>query len=221
MDSSDDILRTIKTQLTTDDAEIRSKYLSNFSQEVSEFSTFMSHAFIEWRKLDNHLGGCEKKGYVSALVYCAIALHISSMKLFLSGNTIPAGNLHRQIVETIALACLCSAKDLDVLDRFMEDRYSTNDAIRDALRQANRLRLNADFIDALKHVQEFYHQLSHPSQLMIAYHMSFSDRNILLGPSFDSGKIEEYRKEISGKVCLAKTFGNFVKGITTNLSSWQ
>lgn len=220
MDTLDDILRAIKTQLTIVDAAVRSKYLSNFSQEVSEFSTSISQAFIEWRNLDNRLGGSEKKGYVSALVYCAIALHISSMKLLLSGNTIPAGNLHRQVVETIALACLCSAKDLDVLHRFIEDRYSTNNAIRDALRQADRLRLNADSINALKRVQEFYHQLSHPSQLMIAYHMSFSDRNILLGPSFDNGKIEEYRKEISVKVSLAKTFGTFVKGIAANISSW-
>ena len=220
METVDDIRATITAQLTTDDADIRSQYLTHFSQQVSDFSEAMSRAFIEWRRLDGPLNGSEKKGYVSALVYCAIALHISSMKLFLSGHTIPAGNLHRQVAETIALACLCSANDLDVLDRFIQDKYSTNDAIRDALRQVGRFRLNEDAIDVLKRAQEFYHKFSHPSQLMIAHHMSFSDGSILLGASFDNGKIEQYGKEVAGKVSLAKVFGNFVTGIRANLSNW-
>jgi ABC-type transport system involved in cytochrome bd biosynthesis fused ATPase/permease subunit len=182
METFDDMCQKITTDITTEDAHTRSQYLNHFSQQVSEFSQAMSRAFLEWRELHGQLGGDQKKRNVSALVYCAVGLHISSMKLFLSGHTIPAGNLQRQVIETIALACLCSAKELDVLDRFIQDKYSTQHAIRDALRHVNLLRLNVEAVEVLERWQSLYHKYSHPSQLMIAHHMSISEGNILFGP---------------------------------------
>ncbi|OGW64810.1 MAG: hypothetical protein A3H49_10700 [Nitrospirae bacterium RIFCSPLOWO2_02_FULL_62_14] len=221
METLDEVRQTITIQLTTDDSDTRSQYLNHFGHQVAEFSDAMSRAFLEWRALDGQLGKDERKAYVSALIYCAVALHILSMKLFLSGHTVPAGNLYRQVAETIALACLCSAKNLDILDRFMQDKYSTNDALRDAVRHAKRLQLNADAIEVLRRTRDFYHEFSHPSQLMIATHMSFSDGNVVLGASFDSGKLEEYRKEVASRVNLAKVFGNLVSGIRSNISRWK
>ena len=204
MDTFDEICQKFTAEITTDDAHTRSQYLHHFNQEVKEFSQAMSRAFLEWRELDGQLGGDEKKGYVSAFVYCAIALHISSMKLFLSGHTIPAGNLHRQVTETIALAALTSVKQLDFLDQFMLDRYSTNTAIRDALHHRDTIRLNPEAVKVLSLQQKFNHKYSHPSHLMIAHHMSFSEGNIIFGSSFDNDKLDAYRKEVAERVSLAR-----------------
>src|SRR5258707_3090282 len=40
-------------------------------------------------------------------------------------QTIAAGNLFRQVIESIALSLLCSGKDLAVLEQFMENKYSS------------------------------------------------------------------------------------------------
>lgn len=178
----------------------------------------MSHAFLEWRELDGQLAGDVRKGYVSAIVYCALSLHVASMKLFLSGYIIPAGNLQRQAIETIALASLTSANQLGVLDHFVEGKYSTNRAIKDALRHYKKLRLNAEGVRVLRQLQQFYHNYSHPSRLTIAHH-STSEGFLSFGTSFDERKLAAYRKEVAARVSLASIFKNFVKGVRLNLSS--
>ena len=132
----------------------------------------------------------------------AIILHIHSMVLFLSGYMVAAGSLSRQAIESIALALVCSEKDLGILERFMEDRYSTDRAVRDALRHAEKLTLNSDGVKALCDNQKFYSKYSHPTPLTIAAVMSFSEGDLYVGAAFDEGKIEAYKKEVSSRVNL-------------------
>src|SRR5947207_1830766 len=135
---------TIYRELTSDDADVRKEYMRLFENEANEFAEHMARAVVSWQELDAAVKADEKRGMVTALVYAAITLHVVSLKLFLSGHIVPAGNLFRQVVESMALAMLCSGKDLGVLQRFMEDKYSTNDAIRDVLRNAETLGLKQD-----------------------------------------------------------------------------
>jgi hypothetical protein len=135
MESHEQAQATIYKELTSDDAEVRSEFLSLFGPEINAFSDAMAHTVLEWRKLDNTVMTDERRAHVSALVYAAFTLHIISFKLFLSGHIVAAGNQFRQVIETIALALLCSSKDLDVLARFMTDKYSTSDAVTHVIRQ--------------------------------------------------------------------------------------
>ena len=154
-------------------------------------------------------------------MYTAITLHILSIKLFLSGNPIAAGNLFRQVAETISLAILCSEKYLGILERFMEEKYSTSDAVMHALRHSERLGLNDAGVKALKEGQNFYHNYSHITPLTIITFMSLSKRDgLYVGANFDDGKIDAYRKEMKVRVSLAKVFPNFVKGVIANLAKW-
>ncbi len=91
----------------------------------------MAEAIVSWRSLDSGAEDDARLAYVSALVLTAITLNVNSLKLFISGQQVAAGNLLRQGLEAIAVALLCSSKDLDVLPRFMAGKYSTNHAIRD------------------------------------------------------------------------------------------
>ncbi|MEK7825946.1 MAG: hypothetical protein AAB266_05925, partial [Nitrospirota bacterium] len=67
----------------------------------------------------------------------------------------------------------------------------------------------------------FYHDYSHPTTLSLASLISFSEKGKLyLGAFFDIGKINEYTKEINGRVSLANIFDNIVDGIRINVSRW-
>ena len=221
METLDQARDTIFKELTSDDSEVRAEYLKHFEADAKNFAGSMAQAFIKWREFDTPIKDDEKRAHVSALVYVAITLNVLSMKLFLSGHIVAAGNLFRQVLEGIALALLCSGKDLDVLNRFMENKYSSNDAVRDVLRHGEKLSLQADALDVLKKSQEFYHKYSHVTKMTIAAVTSFSQKGSLyVGASFDDGKLDAYKKENDGRISLASVFPNFVDGVVVNVSKW-
>lgn len=210
----------ILIEITTDDNDIRMQYLKRFGSQAKTFSAVMGEAVMLWRSLDDQPGQNEKLAYISGFVYTAINLQILSMKLLLSGQTVAAGNLFRQVLESIAMALLCSSKDLDVLRCFMDDKYSTNNAVRDVLRHRKRLGLLEEGVKVLEKAQRFYHKLSHPTKFTIANVMSFSTKGVYIGASFDEGKIFAYEKEIKGRIGLANVFPNFVQAVKTNVAKW-
>src|SRR5260370_16920060 len=121
METLDQARETIFRELTSDDSEVRGEYLKLFEAEAKVFADSMAQAFIKWRAFDSSFKGDEKRAHISALVYTAITLHILSMKLFLSGQTIAAGNLFRQVIEIIAPALVCSGKNLQLLAPLIPD----------------------------------------------------------------------------------------------------
>lgn len=208
--------------LNGDDTEVRQYYKDYFRNQITDFTEAMSDAYINWKQFDDNIGRNKKKAFVSALIYSAVNSHITSMKIFLSGYIIPAGNLQRQVLETIALALLCSNSKLKVLDLFMNNKYSTNKAVKDVLNNYQKLNLNKTAIQTLKRYQVFYHKYSHPSQLSLAAVVSFSrEGKLYLGASYDEGKIKEYTKEINSRLGLAKIFNNIIDGIRANVDKWK
>jgi len=220
METLEEARDTIFKELTSNDAEVRSDYLKHFEGGAKAFAEYMADSFVKWRAFDSHIKD-DERAHVSALVYIAITLHVLLMKLLLSGQTIAAGNLFRQVIESIALALLCAGKDTGVLQRFMQNKYSSKNAVRDVLRHYEKLSLKGDALDALKDSQEFYHMYSHVTKMTIAVGMSFSQSGALyVGASFDDGKLEQYKREVDGRVSLAKMFPNFVEGVTQNVGKW-
>jgi hypothetical protein len=142
------------------------------------------------------------------------------MKLFLSGHVVAAGNLSRQVIEAIATALLSSGKDLTVLDRFIEDRYSTKHAVRDVQRKWESLNLQKDGLAALAESEDFYHLYSHMSKMTVAAVTSFAQDAFYVGASFDEGKTDAYDKEIQTRLSLAEVFPNFVQAVSANVAKW-
>ena len=211
----------ILKELTEEDVEVRGEFLRLFRAEVIKFSGAMAEAFLNWRTLDVGAEKNDKHAYISALVYTSIHLHILSMKLFISGYSVATGNLFRQVLETIALALLCSGKDLNTIEKFMNKKYSTRKAVQDLIRHADKLGLNKDSVKDLKNSVSFYHKFSHRSLLTIASGMSFSKQSLFVGSSFDQEKIESYKKEINGRISLALVFSNFIDGVKANFEKWE
>lgn len=221
METVEQARETIFKELTSDDTEIRSEYLKLFEAEAKAFADPMAQAFIKWRTFDNAVEGNEKRAYVSALVYTAITLHVLSMKLFLSGQTVAAGNLSRQVIESIALSILCSCKDLNVLGRFMNDQYSTSGAVQDVIKHSKKMSLNREALQSLKMSQDFYHRYSHVTKATLAIGMSFTEEGgLYIGATFDKGKVEAYTREIKRRHSLAKVFPDFIDGVADNVAKW-
>lgn len=167
METLQEAREKILAELISADANVRAKFREKFLPHAEEFLVAMANAVAAWRELDVKVSGNEKLAYVSALVFTALTLHILSMKLFLLGQQVAAGNAFRRIVESIALSLVCSGKELNVLDRFIEDKYSPNDAIRDVLRHFEKLGLMEAGVKNLSDVQSFYHKYSHPTKITI------------------------------------------------------
>ncbi len=220
MELFEEARETILAKLTSDDPDVRAEYLKLFEDDVKIFSDAMAQAFMKWRSLRAEAQDNEKRAPISALVFTAIRLHILSMELFLSGHLEAAGNLTRQVIEAMSLALVCSGKDQGIFEKFMEGKYSTNVAVRDAVRHAEKLGLNADGVKALRNTQNFYHKYSHLTPITIAIGMSFSGGDLYIGATFDKGKVKAYTKEASLRVNLAKIFPNFVDGIMANVAKW-
>lgn len=213
------VIQNILKEVSKDDSEVRGRFLDEFRQETGEFVQHMADAFMFWRQLDQSIGADARLSHVSAFVYSAITLHILSMKLFLSGHMVAAGNLMRQVVESMAMALLCSCPPLGVLDKFIRGHFSTQKSISQLTKHANKLGLKKDGVKDIQRAQNFYHAYSHPSRISLASHISFEAEGALyVGCSFDEGKVEQYRREVAGRVSLAKVFSNFVSAVSQNLS---
>jgi hypothetical protein len=190
-----------------------------FGDDAKEFSEYMADAVVKWSGLDRGVKGKEK-AYGVALTHAALSLQIQSMSCFLSGHVVAAGNLFRQVLEAIALALLCSSKDGTVLERFMKNQYSSSHAIRDVLKQGKKLHLKKDGLTALEKGEDFYHLYSHITHLTLGNLISFSGTDAYVGSAFDKGKISAYKKEIAGRIGLARVFPNFIDAVTANMATW-
>jgi hypothetical protein len=220
METREQARDTILRELMSEDGDVRAEYIKHFQSEMREFAEAMAETVFAWRMIDVEVKGDERRAVVSNLVYAAFTLHIISFKLFVAGLIVPAGNIFRQVVESIAVALLCSGKDLTVLERFMNDQYSPNHAVRDVVRHAEKLQLRKDGLAALESAQSFYHKYSHITRLTLATMISFSEEGAYVGASFDEGKLDAYRKEIKSRLGLASVFPNFIAAVRANLGKW-
>jgi hypothetical protein len=220
METPEQVAAVVARELSSDDAEVRGEFIKRYAKQVDTFARDMAQALINWRTLDAGVGKDERRAYVSGLVYTSTTLHITSMKLLLAGQMVAAGNLYRQVVETIALALLCSGgKRLHVLEAFIADKYSTNDAVRDLLRHGKTLGVNEN-AKMLKDVQDFNHKYSHPTVFTIGYGMEFGGNGLYVSAAFDPKKVDFYDKEVSSRCGCASVFSNFVDGVKMNVAKW-
>lgn len=217
----DEIRGLILHELLEEDPDVRHLYIKEFAQEVEKFSHSMTDAFIAYREFDLESSGNEKRAYISGFLYSAITFHVLSLKLLLSGYTVPAGNVFRLVLECASMAVLSSSKELTILKRFMEDKYSTSDAVDQLLKHHKKLGVNRDSLDPLKRSQDFYHKFSHITKLSIGFNISFTQSGMsYFGASFDSGKLDVYKTEINQRLGFAKVFPSLVRVVSSNVAKW-
>ncbi len=221
MDRFEEIHRTVHSAITQDSSSIRKMFQSHFSFDIGKFSYDMAKAFEKWNIFDDTVKGNREKAAISGILYLAITLNISSLKLFISGNPIASGNIHRQVLESIALAFLFSDRSLDTLELFLKQKYSAHEAIKDVIRHKSKLKLDNNSLDILSNSYSFYEHYYNITSNTIASFVSISDKAIHLSPEFDESKISEYKKELVMRVSLGSIFGNILKSVIDNVSNWK
>jgi hypothetical protein len=158
---------------------------------------------------------------VLGVTFTALNLQLSSLKLFMSGHTVAAGSLFRQVIEGVSLGFLFSVRSLDFLARFEAGQYTANSAVWDLVRHARDVHFRKAAIKTLLDAYRFYHTYAHLSKLTIAATANFSLGGAPhLGSLYDQDKLPEYAKEVRGRVSFARVMPNAVYGICRNLATW-
>jgi hypothetical protein len=220
METYDTIRELISSETIKDNIDVRNSFLERYSSQIDEFINNMSQAFIAWRSLDSKTKNNQKKEHISALVFSSINLHIVSMKLFLSGYIVASGNIERQAIETISLAILFSNKHVDIFNRYIQNKYSTNKAVRDLKRHSKGMTVSKDGLDKIERAHKYFHDYSHPSYMTIGSNISFQGQGMYLGASFDEGKVDFYDKDVSGRLSLSAIFTNYITAVESAVSKW-
>jgi hypothetical protein len=209
----------ILNELFAHDVRVSGEYFHLFKKDCEHFAEYMAQAVRSFESVDKLAVG-ERRSYVAAFANTAIYMHVNSMALFMNGHLVAAGNLVRQVTEAIAATLLFSAPDLTFLPNFIDERYSTSNAVTDLLRHCGRLHVPKDSVEVLTQARSFYHLYSHPTRMTLGAIFSFGGEGTYVGASFDPGKVDTYRREVSGRVDLARVFNSFIHAVRHNLEQW-
>ena len=217
-----ELQKLILSELESADSNARAEFLKNFAGETAEFVKYTAIALQSWTILHDAIPeGDDRRRPVVAILFTAINFHTSSFKLFLSGHTTASGALFRQVLEAVSMALLCSAKGLDVLDRFLNDKYSTTDVVKRLARKHKQANVKPEAVNVLKDAYNFYHKYAHLTKLTIATGANFQMGGAPnVGGFFDLAKLPEYTKEVNGRVSFARVLPNIVDAVAHNMSTW-
>lgn len=210
------------SDLHSPDSDARSEFFKHFEAEAEEFATETAIALDKWSSFNESVPEEDiRRRFVVAILFTAINLHSASFKLFMSGHTVAAGGLFRQVLEAISMALLCSANVETVLDRFLNDQYSTNHAVKLLVRKYETANVKPEAVQVLKDAYNFYHKYAHLTKLTIATGANFELGGVPnMGAFFDPAKAPEYKKEVAGRVSLAKVLPNLIDAVIHNIAAW-
>lgn len=220
MDTFKEIYRHVHRAIIQEEADVREGFLGNFSFDIGTFAYDMATAFQQWKTFDDSIHVDKEKAAISGILYLAVTLNISSMKLFIAGNSIASGNIHRQVLESIALAFLFSDRSLDTLDLFMRQKYPAGEAIKDIIRHQSKLNLNPQALEILTRSYRFYRHYGNITANTIAAFVSIADKAVYLRPHFDEHKMPAYKEEIEMRVHLASIFRDIIQQVVHHVSTW-
>ncbi len=221
----------IVQEIFHDNSEVINEFSGHFSKEILEFAELFSEAYKKYLELNHLLKGTEnkQKAYVGGITYLLLDNLLTSVKLFIMGYEIPSGNLMRQVIESVALATLCSlkdkirikikenrTKDIHFYSNFINHKSEAKSfmALKHLELNYDNLGINEDAIIALKKSRTFYHEYSHPGEFSLASTISFEKSGkSFIGGSFDNGKMVEYKKELVHRINFCKILPNIIEGL--------
>ena len=211
------IRESIAKELFETDTEVLDNFKCHFKAEIEEFIGETVNAYAEWEKWDSKINEDEQKAYISAFIFNAINTLTISTRLFIQGYIVPSGNLVRTSMESCAMAILCSNKNLPFFEQIKNGSFKASKSVNIVESKADSLGVTKDNFTEFKKGWSFYHNYSHATLLTISAHVSFSESpQVYLGSIFDKEKAGEYKKELVGRLHMAKNVANIIKGIENN-----
>ena len=216
---------------------IVNEFSKHFSAELLEFAENFSIAYKKYLEFDRLLKSTknEQKGLVLGLTYLFLDNLFTSIKLFILGYQIPAGNLMRQVTEGIALASLCSLvdpitvntdkkkrkiKEIHFYNNFLKDTPNARShlAVKHLELNAKKYGISDDAITALKNQKKIFNNYSHPSILAISTIVSDEHPGkIFMGGGFDKEKIDQYKIELTNRIRVCAILPNVIQWLIENV----
>ncbi|HOE10983.1 MAG TPA: hypothetical protein PLQ35_11580 [bacterium] len=222
----DEVMR----ELQSDDAEVRRSFEEEFSENIADFCKYFAESWSAFLSFQREVRNDKQRAYVACIIMSVLNNAFTSLKLFISGYSIPAGNLMRQAIESIAVALLCSSRTQIHLPGKKESiDYFHAHSMKDQRTKAHRalivlgenikmLGIEAKSVEILKKQQKSYHDSSHTSHLSLMNMVSLGKENdIYIGSSYDKAKEDFYRHEIISRVDFCKIIPNLIQGISENM----
>jgi hypothetical protein len=211
--------QSVSYALTSKDLEPRfafAKHFPNANAAVSEaIAVALSMLTLFTYKIDDH---DHDRIRVMSLMFSVMSHQVSSFELFMSGHTVAADGLFRQVIEGVSLGFLFSVRSLGFLARFEAGQYTANGAVADLRRQAENVHVRKEALETVLEAYRFYHKYAHVSKLTMAATVNFSQNAPHIGALFDEDKLPQYAKEVRSRVSFARKMPNAVHGICRNLA---
>lgn len=220
MDSLKTEKAIVANVLFADTSGVRQEFSECVREFLPDISESLACAIREMHRFEEFAADDENRGKVGHLIYGAVQGSLVSMRLFLDGLLIQSGNTQRQVIESIAMAVLCSKPSLSFLARFSDGTFSSSKAIQALINRSTEYGVEKGSLRELKENAEFYHKFSHPTLMTIAINSSFGDpSNNYYGGFFDPEKAGQYRIEGEARAKFLTIFPNLIEGIQLNLTN--
>lgn len=207
--------------LGKDEEKVQTEFLRRFGHEIESFETAMTELYDRFRDFDTRFSKTEETATVTALLFSILYGHLVSMRLLISGHLIPAGNIERQVIESIAMWILSSRIDWPYLKKYMQGQFSTDRSVSILLKRSGELGLNKKALLQIQKAFQFFHKLSHPTRLALAHMIALDGTgNYYLVSGFDKSKVFGYKKEIHLRLSLAISLLSAFALVSGNMSKW-
>lgn len=191
-------------------------FLKHFDRDAEEFVNRLTLAAKVWLSFERAKGEREELAWASAFFLNSINSTATSVRLFLTGYIVPSGNLVRHALESLAMGIMLPVPETGCYEDFRAERAIEHKAIERLRRNADHLDANREAIQNLLEVAGWYDQYSHPSRLSLGMATISVGSDGLpqfsVGAEYSSDKIEQYKKEMLGRMSLAELIGNAIAG---------
>ncbi len=215
-------IQRVCDDLRSGDAETKAKFFETFGGELEGYASATGTALGLWDRFRVGLREEDSRAIaVAGIAFTAINSHMTSFKLFMSGYTVASGALFRLVLEGISLAALSSVKALPVLGRYMAQKYSANNAVRDLVRHQKIARVSAAGVRTVSAQYKAYHKYAHLTIDTIIAAGNLSEGGAShVGALFDPVRLPGYKAEFRSRISFSRVLPNFVAGVARNVAEW-
>lgn len=219
-----DSAQAIIAELFDSNEAIKGQFQEHISDDILQFGAALAPALQRFPNFADSCIGTVQTELVAAFVHGVLDDLIVSVKLLLMGKLGPSGNTYRQALEGMCMAAMCAHGDTLLIGEkeqaywqlIVEDsRSAAGDlAVRQFLKNWERLGLNLTGAEQLKDALAAHHEHSHAGRLAIANRMDLgANGRIYFGGHFDTEKLEGYCLEMKQRINTAGWAVELIDGL--------
>ena len=201
--------------------KIIKKFKKVFNKEIQMFAHEIFEAYKLCKIIDDQCKNNEQKQYVAMYLFNALNNLISSFNLLISGYLLPSGNLMRHFTESCAMAILSS--DDNFFQKIKEEntKFPVHKSLDFVFANKKILDINKNGWIGFNGIKKIYNDYSHASLFSISasfLHCRYGEGITKIGPFFDDGKIDYYKKVINERINAVKSLKNIVNGLKIRIN---